>query len=131
MVIDASVAVKWFLDEAGSREARTLLEDGRPLIAPSCLFLEVTHVIWGAVRRGRTTPDALRDVPGLLSRIFPEPVPDLSVLADAAELMRRHDHPVYDCVYLALAARSAAPLVTADEGQFAAARQARIEARRL
>lgn len=45
--------------------------------------------------------------------------------------MRRVDLAVYDCVYLALAEREGAPLVTADEKQFAAAQKARIEARLL
>jgi predicted nucleic acid-binding protein len=35
LVVDASVAVKWFLDEPGDREARALVEASEALIPPS------------------------------------------------------------------------------------------------
>jgi predicted nucleic acid-binding protein len=40
-------------------------------------------------------------------------------------------HPVYDCVYLALAARESLPVFTADERLFRVARSAGVEARLL
>lgn len=49
----------------------------------------------------------------------------------AIELMQHVNLAAFDCLYLALAERETLPLVTADEGQFAAARRARIEARLL
>jgi predicted nucleic acid-binding protein len=40
--------------------------------------------------------------------------PSVPLLPRAMELARRIGHPVYDCVYLALAEREQATLVTAD-----------------
>ena len=52
-VIDASIACKWYLDEDGSKEARTLLEEmGSPFIAPDIILAEVTNVLWLRLRRG-------------------------------------------------------------------------------
>lgn len=48
-----------------------------------------------------------------------------------ARLSSALSHPIYDCLYIALAARQGTTLVTADEGQFAAARRARIDVRLL
>ena len=45
-VIDASVAVKWLVGEAHSKEAARIL-DGEPnLIAPELLFAEVANALW-------------------------------------------------------------------------------------
>ena len=41
--------------------------------------------------------------------------PDRHLLAEALALACHLDHPVYDCLYLALARREAAVLVTADQ----------------
>ena len=41
--------------------------------------------------------------------------PDRQLQAEALALACHLDHPVYDCVYLALARREAALLVTADK----------------
>lgn len=130
-VIDASVAVKWFLDEDRSQEARHLLGAVPLLLAPSALFLEVVQAVWNAARQKRTGADAIVRTERELQRIFPRPTPDLALFADAARIMREQQHPIYDCLYLALAERSGFELVTADERQFAAARRMRTLVRLL
>ena len=47
-VVDASVALKWFKQEGGSDEARTLLLR-EPLIAPELILAEVLNAAWKAV----------------------------------------------------------------------------------
>ncbi len=131
VVIDASVAVKWFLDEDRTREARALLDDAGPLLAPSTLFLEVLQAVWVAARQGRTAIEAVAKAEQDLQQVFPQPTPDLTLLRDAARIMREQQHPIYDCLYLALAERSGLELVTADEPQFAAARRMRAPVRLL
>ena len=48
------------------------------------------------------------------------------VTADALRLALLLDHPIYDCLYLALALQTHPPLVTADR-RFVAAHRAGIE----
>ena len=51
LVVDASVAVLWTLEQPGSDRAAALsAEDG--LIAPSLIVAEIGNAVWTAVRRG-------------------------------------------------------------------------------
>ncbi|TDR93263.1 type II toxin-antitoxin system VapC family toxin [Enterovirga rhinocerotis] len=126
MVVDASVAVKWFLAEDRTNEARALLAD-EDLIAPGIIRLEVAHVLWKGVRRGAMTPSALESSMDVMDQLFAGAAATDDLIAPAMQLMRRLGHPVYDCLYIALADRVGTTLVTADERQFSAARRARIQ----
>lgn len=113
-VVDASVALKLFVDEPGSAEATALFSEATELVAPDLLLAEVANAGWRAVRRGAMSRDQLRDAirelrDGPLALV---PLAELAMAATALAL--RRDHPAYDCFYVALAQREAAPLVTAD-----------------
>lgn len=114
LVVDASVAVKWFLDEPGDREARTLVEGLEPLIAPELIVAEVLNAIWKRLLKGdadvRQGPRVAAALPKLLARVHSLQPLATRALEIAAELR----HPVYDGFYLALAEAENAKLVTAD-----------------
>jgi predicted nucleic acid-binding protein len=119
-VVDASVALKWVLDETGSTAAAELL-DGRRLFAPPLLATEVANALWVVTRRGQITGDEAGDALDLILRAPFQPLPSgLNLPVRALELARLLDHPVYDCTYLALAIALERPVVTADR-RFAAA----------
>lgn len=123
LVIDASVAVKWYVEEAGSAEATTLVTER--LFAPDLLLVEAGNVFWRKVRQGAMqvaqATEALRVLPSAFEQVLPA-----AELADRALALAVFlDHPVYDCIYLALAERLGAPLVTDD-----ARLRARLEAAR-
>ena len=126
MVIDASVAVKWFLEEDRVEAAAALRRSEHDLWAPGFIQLEVAHSLWVAVRQGRTTAQAGQLADRVLPNVVRRLVPDSELLAEAARLMRSLAHPIYDCLYLALAFRENLTLVTADERQFELARRSRI-----
>ena len=44
-VVDASIVVKWFVEEKWSDEASSLLEAEVTLIAPELLFAEVSNAL--------------------------------------------------------------------------------------
>jgi predicted nucleic acid-binding protein len=46
LVVDSSVAVKWYLPENGSERAASLLEAAIRLVAPDLLIPEVGNVLW-------------------------------------------------------------------------------------
>ncbi|MEM1128987.1 MAG: type II toxin-antitoxin system VapC family toxin [Pseudomonadota bacterium] len=113
-VVDASVALKWVLDEPGSADAAGLL-DGRALYAPPLLQIEAANALWVVTRRGGLSADEAADALDLLDRAPFRALPrDTDVTTDALRLAQLMDHPVYDCIYLALALRLKCPVVTAD-----------------
>jgi predicted nucleic acid-binding protein len=60
LVIDASVALKWFIDEDGSDRAAALLDGKELLIAPDLIVAEVCNAGWKAVRAGRRCRNSSR-----------------------------------------------------------------------
>ena len=54
-VVDASVAVKWMVEEDLSTESASLLDAGLTLQAPELLFAEVANALWAMHRRGPTS----------------------------------------------------------------------------
>jgi predicted nucleic acid-binding protein len=52
LVVDASVALKWYLIEDGAEPARQILADGDTLVAPELVVAEVCNACWLAGRRG-------------------------------------------------------------------------------
>ena len=131
LVIDASVAAQWVLDEPGTERALAL-RDGDALIAPSLIASEIGNALWKAVRRGAVTrADAVAAMNSILLPFEALiPIEDLRnrALALAIEL----GHPIYDCFYLALAERERVALVSADERILAKAKKLKaIEVRAL
>ena len=114
LIVDASVAVKWFFAESHSRESRQLLVPPMVLHAPDLILTEVANVIWKKARR-KEIPSAqpyVDELANLPSAIVLQPSTGLVLSATA--LAVRIDHPVYDCIYLACAEAESVPLITAD-----------------
>ena len=114
-VVDASVAVKWFVKEPLVHEAFAILSPDIVRVAPALLFAEASNALWARHRRGDLTRSELADAIQTL-RGAPVSVPvAMSRLAPAAaSLAAELEHPVYDCFYLALALREQFPVLTAD-----------------
>ncbi len=115
LVVDASVACKWFVEEAGSPQAVILLEREEGLIAPEIVVAEVANALWRKLRSGEMTSDQAEAAVGELPGFFDDLVPGLRLAARALAIAADLDHPVYDCLYLALAELREASLVTADQ----------------
>ena len=114
-VVDASVVVKWLVDEVHSEEAAALLSGGTTVIAPALVFAEAANALWAMRRRGDISTDDLVDaVDALRAAPVAIPVPMLQLTAAAARLAVDLDHPIYDCFYLALGVQTQYPVVTAD-----------------
>ena len=114
LVVDASVAVKWFVEEEYSVDAGRLLEQGHELYAPRLLASEVGNALWRKVRTGELERSRAATLAAAISKVAVRWTEDEEVCPDAVRLSLALDRPVYDCVYLALAHRLGATLVTAD-----------------
>lgn len=113
-IVDASVAAKWMFEEELTANARTLIESGRPLVAPDIIFAEVGNVAWKRVLRGEITAQHARAAVNALPQLLSLTVESSHLVYDALDLALKLKHPVYDCLYVALAERQDAPLVTDD-----------------
>jgi predicted nucleic acid-binding protein len=124
-VVDASVAAKWTLpgvSEPLAAEAEAILRkfvDGQiRLIVPDFFWVEITNLLWTAVRIGRCSKtNAESSLVALRSHQIPT-VSDLPLLDSAFDQAIVYGRGVYDGIYLALAVESAGQLVTADEKLF-------------
>jgi predicted nucleic acid-binding protein len=115
LVVDASVGLKWFLvEEAHASQALAVVQDGRPLIAPDFLIAEVCNGAWRSARLGRISQTQLDEIAVNLPRFFDALVRASRLARRATAIAGQLDHPVYDCLYLALAEAEEAELVTSD-----------------
>ena len=114
LVIDASIAIKWVIEEEGTSQALTLRRTAR-LLAPELLVAECANILWKKARRNELSREEALLAARLLQTAAIELVPTRSLLAAATRIAIELDHPAYDCLYLALAIENDCPFVTADE----------------
>ncbi len=122
-VVDASVAVKWFLPEPDTPRALAVRDahvDGETtLVAPLLLVYEVANALRYHPQVGA---EALADhMEDLFALGLGFDVPSEESLGGAIRLAYGRGVTVYDAAYLALAERLDCPLVTADREQLDAA----------
>lgn len=113
LVVDASVALKWLVSEAQS-DLAVALRPKAELIAPDLLLVECGNALWKKTRRGEIDAEDADLAIRLLAHVDVEFRPMRSLMERALEIARRLDHPVYDCVYLALAQVEGCAFVSAD-----------------
>lgn len=115
VVVDSCVAVKWFLREPDAAMAINLLVPDVEAIAPDFVILEIANVLWKNWRLKRIGVELIDPALASAAAYFDELVPTTHLIAEAAELARAIDHPVYDCIYVVAARRASARLVTTDK----------------
>lgn len=112
MIIDASVAFKWLVAEPDSSAAIEWI-GLTELLAPTLLHAEVANALWKRVQRGELAadgaPEQLENLADIVSTVDESPM-----LGRALQLAVELRHPVYDCVYLAVAEAHDQELLTAD-----------------
>jgi predicted nucleic acid-binding protein len=118
-VVDASVAYKWLFWEEDSARANRLRASR--LLAPELLDSECANILW---RKARQQIIVREDAALGIARLKALPVIRMShrqFLDQALAIALELDHPVDDCLYLALAHQEGVPLITADRRLVAAA----------
>jgi predicted nucleic acid-binding protein len=119
IIVDASVALKWVVKEAGSSEARELMTE--TLAAPELLYVECANALWAMARRKQFSA---AEAAAAFAAIEGAPIRSISTRAHAniAQIIAFDlDQPVYDCLYLAAALAEHATFVTADAAFYRAA----------
>ena len=116
-VVDASVAFAWFAAVPNAEEAAGLLDAGPDtmLLAPDLVLVELLNAAWKSLRLGAITSEQFQMLSSRASEPFSRLFPASALLARAAHWCRELDHPATDCLYVALAERERATLITADQ----------------
>ena len=114
LVVDASVAVKWFVSQDASDQAERILASAHVLHAPDLMRIEAANGFWKHVTAGHIQLDQARQAIGELSRVINVWHGSADLLGPAFTISHELGHPIYDCIYLALASALDAPMVTAD-----------------
>lgn len=113
-VVDASIAVKWFIPEIHSKDAKRLLIEGNELVAPELLLTQVGNILWKKNRAGELEAAEAREILVELRRLPIRIVRMAPYIENALALAIKHQRTVYDCIYLALAIHEGSRFVTAD-----------------
>jgi len=118
-VIDASLAIKWIIDEEGTKAAVALRDrwhkNGTLLHAPEFLLVELHNIVWKKLYRGLIAPNApiIGQTPNFgltLNWSLTQPL-----LTSAFLIGIQYQISVYDGLYAALSQSLSAPLYTADQ----------------
>jgi predicted nucleic acid-binding protein len=114
-VIDASAALNLVMRSTSSPGFMNTLEKSRVVLAPVLFHAEVANALWKYLQAGiidkPTAVTRLTEARDLVD-VFE---PDESLCTEALSLAALHDHPVYDALYVVVALRHGAKLMTADK----------------
>lgn len=113
-VFDANVIVKWYIAADPFFGAALEIQQAYQGAAPALVQVEVANALWKYVRAGIVNLEDACEGVAVLAELI-DLTPDNALLGRAQQLSAELDHPVYDCLYLALAQKRACPLVTADK----------------
>lgn len=117
VVVDASIAVKWFVPEQDSEDALTLRDQhigGRlTLYAPALIIYEVANAL--RYRSDITEGDLERNIEALFQLDLTFIAPSSKSTAKATLTAKRLGITVYDAVYVELAEDIGCKVVTADD----------------
>jgi len=122
LILDASVAAKWFLPSAGeplAEEAGVLLRrytgGDVEFAVPDLFWAETGNILWKGVRTGRLSARSATDaLTAMLQYGFPT-VASRDLADSALAIAFSTGRTVYDAMYLALSVQRNADFITADE----------------
>lgn len=119
LVVDASVALKWVLQEPDSHLAQALAETDETLLVPDFWLNEACNVLWLQVRKRIFTPNEAREGLTLLRALVePTSTGEMDLHDIALEIGMAVDHSTYDTLYLAFAIAMGARAVVVADGPF-------------
>jgi predicted nucleic acid-binding protein len=119
-VVDASVAIKLFINEPFSDQAEALfwiLEADPPgqLYVPDLFFIECTNILWKHIKRFGYPEDKAREDLAALKGLALHGIATIDLMEDALNIAVSHDITAYDGCYVVLAQQLNIPVVSADE----------------
>jgi predicted nucleic acid-binding protein len=113
-IVDASVAVKWFVAETDSLVADELSASRHRLFAPGLIMAEAANALTRKAMAGLMSTAEARDYLHSLPYYLDDVIAVDELIESALENACALRHPIYDLIYLEAARRLDAQLVTAD-----------------
>ena len=127
-VLDASIATKWFYEEAMSKEADALLvniqEAQLKAVVPEFFYLEMANMFWSQHRKRNTSAIGVNELFDKLRKVELEVHRELELSQLALFYALQLGITVYDSLYLVLAESLNIPFLTADHGIMRASEKA-------
>ncbi len=118
-VLDASVVVKWVIEEPFQEEARHYRHKELTLLAPGLLLLECASAIQKKVWRNELeSEEGWQAYEVLCAYEELNIIPTSALMRQAYDIANELSHSIYDCLYLALAVQNGATVITADKKFF-------------
>lgn len=114
LIIDTSVASKWFFPEPLQDAAHNLLNDDSDLFAPDFILGELANVAWKKATRGEIRESQAVSIVSGFDNCPLSLIPSAELVARATRMALELNHPVYDCLYLACAELVDGCVITAD-----------------
>lgn len=117
IILDASVIIKWFLQEEGSIAALkfkdAVIEERESIVVPDLILYEVTNVL--RFKKAVKEEIITEVIPFLFDIGLEIIAPSKRLIQDALHLSFVTELSIYDSVYLALANEINAAFITADK----------------
>lgn len=115
IVLDCSAAIAMARQTEQGQALSTLMLPNEETIAPEWFRAEIRNAWWKFVHTGLLSESEAAERIGLCEDYVTRFVPAEECLDEAFAEASRHDHPVYDMLYLCLTRRNAATLFTTDK----------------
>ena len=118
-MVDASVAIKLFINEPLSDQAQSLFSilEAAPatLYVPDLFVIECTNILWKHVKRFGYPEDRAHEDLAALKGLALHRFATTDLMEDALGIAVAHDITAYDGCYVALGKQLKIPVVSADE----------------
>lgn len=113
LIIDASIAIKWFIPE-NHWEHAARLQSQPDMYAPDFMLLECNSILTKKVRRNELGLEISNQIQESLLAVPIQLVPWQNLLQAATLTAHATYRSVYDCLYMVLARQLEGKMVTAD-----------------
>jgi len=115
LVLDASAVVRIIEGTPQAAAMGEALAAADLVLAPELMLTEVANALWRLQRAGQLEEADVQQRFERAVALVDHIEPDRTLQAEALALATHLDHPVYDCLYLVLARREVAALLSADQ----------------
>lgn len=113
-IVDASVAIKWFVPEAHELAALRVLEQRAELHAPDLIYAEMGNILWKKWYRGEIDKEDITYLIGDFKAVRLTVHKTEELMENAWKIAQHYKRSFYDSLYVALAVRIDCRMVTAD-----------------
>ena len=119
LVVDSSVAIKWFIEENHQSEAMAIsqewIEGQIQCVVPDWFFVEVGNILWKKLRQQAVDEYEVSRTLAELDTLPFRVVESRALTRKAVAVAIQHDRTVYDSLYIVLAIEECCSFVTADD----------------